>query len=62
VAPERAAAVLDRAAAAGVRAVEIGVAGGDRLTAEGAFSVPLADAHAAWRDAVPALVAADVHV
>ena len=62
VAPERAAAVLDRAAAAGVRAVDIGVAGGDRLTAEGAFSVPLADAHAAWRDAVPALVAADVHV
>jgi phosphoribosylformylglycinamidine synthase II len=62
VAPDRVGAVLDRAAAAGVRAVDLGHAGGDRLTAEGAFSVSLADAHAAWRDAIPARVAGDVHV
>jgi phosphoribosylformylglycinamidine synthase len=46
--------VLRRATDAGVSAVDIGVAGGDRLVAEGAFDVPLADATRAWRDAIPA--------
>ena len=62
VTPDRLAEVLARASAAGVRAVDLGAAGGDRLCAPGAFDVPLADAHAAWRDAIPALVDADVHV
>jgi phosphoribosylformylglycinamidine synthase II len=62
VAPAAVDGVLERARAAGVRAVDLGVAGGDRLVATGAFDVALADARAAWRDAIPALVAADVHV
>jgi len=62
VTPDRLAEVLTRAGAAGVRAADLGVAGGDRLVAPGAFDVALADAHAAWRDAIPALVDADVHV
>ena len=40
--------------AAGVPARRLGTAGGDRLVAEGAFSVALADATHAWRDAIPA--------
>ena len=55
-------AVLRRAGDAGVRAVAIGTAGGDRLVAQGAFDVALADATTPWRDAIPNLVAADVHV
>jgi phosphoribosylformylglycinamidine synthase len=62
VAPDRLADVLTRAADGGVRAVDLGVAGGDRLVATGTFDVPLADALAAWRDAIPTLVDADVHV
>ena len=62
VTPDRLAEVLGRAAAAGVRAVALGVAGGDRLVATGAFDVALADARSAWCDAIPALVDADVHV
>ena len=62
VAPDRLADVLRRAGDAGVRAVDLGTAGGDRLVAAGAFDVALADAHAAWRDAIPGLVDADVHV
>ncbi len=45
--------VLTRAAAGGVRAADVGVAGGDRLLAREAFDVPLADAARAWRDAIP---------
>jgi phosphoribosylformylglycinamidine synthase len=60
--PANVASVLARASDAGVRAVSIGTAGGDRLVAEGAFDVALADATTAWRDAIPNLVAADVHV
>jgi phosphoribosylformylglycinamidine synthase len=48
--------VLTRARAAGVPAVDIGVAGGDRLVAGGAFDVAVADAAAAWRDAIPCLL------
>ena len=62
VTPDRLAEVLARAGDAGVRAVDLGTAGGDRLVASGAFDVALADAHATWRDAIPALVDADVHV
>ncbi|MFM8304072.1 MAG: phosphoribosylformylglycinamidine synthase subunit PurL [Actinomycetota bacterium] len=62
VTPHRQAEVRDRAAAAGVRAVDLGTAGGDRLVATGAFDVALADAAAVWRDAIPQLVDADVHV
>jgi phosphoribosylformylglycinamidine synthase subunit PurL len=53
VAPETAAAVVDRARAANVPALLLGKAGGDRLVADGAFAVPLADAATAWRDAIP---------
>jgi phosphoribosylformylglycinamidine synthase subunit PurL len=52
--------VLARAAAAGVPATEIGTAGGDRLVARGAFDIALADASAAWRDAIPNALGADV--
>ena len=41
------------APAAGVPASRLGVAGGDRLVADGAFDVALADATDAWRDAIP---------
>jgi phosphoribosylformylglycinamidine (FGAM) synthase-like enzyme len=51
-------AVLERAAAAGVPAEVVGRAGGDRLVAEGAFSVDLAVATHAYRDALPELMGA----
>jgi len=60
--PDRVADVVGRAGSAGVRAVDLGVAGGDRLVATGAFDVGLAEALATWRDAIPGLVEADVHV
>jgi phosphoribosylformylglycinamidine synthase len=60
--PANVPSVLTRAQDAGVRAVAIGIADGNRLVAGGAFDVALADATAAWRDAIPNLVAADVHV
>jgi phosphoribosylformylglycinamidine synthase len=56
VAPEHVAAVLGRASAAGVPAAVIGQAVGDQCIADGAFSVRLADAHTAWRDAIPNLM------
>ena len=56
VAPEQVAAVLGAAAAAGVPAAVIGQAGGDQCIADGAFSVPLATAHATWHDAIPNLM------
>jgi phosphoribosylformylglycinamidine synthase subunit PurL len=45
--------VLTRAGAAGVPAIDIGAARGDRLVAVDAFDVSLADATRAWRDAIP---------
>jgi phosphoribosylformylglycinamidine (FGAM) synthase-like enzyme len=45
--------VLRRAADAGIHAVDLGAAGGDRLVVEGAVDVALADAERAWRDAIP---------
>ena len=60
--PAAVAAVLGRAGDAGVRAVAIGTAGGDRLVIDGAVDIALTDATTAWRDAIPNLVAADVHV
>jgi len=62
VAPDRLDEVLARAANAGVRAVDVGTAGGDRLVVAGAIDVALAEAHSVWRDAIPRLVDADVHV
>jgi phosphoribosylformylglycinamidine synthase subunit PurL len=52
--------VLARAATAGVAAVDVGAAAGDRLVARGAFDVPLADASTAWRDAIPTALGAEV--
>jgi phosphoribosylformylglycinamidine synthase len=60
--PAAVAAVLRRAHDASVRAVTIGTAGGERLVVRGAIDVPLHDAATTWRDAIPNLVAADVHV
>jgi len=57
---ERVDDVLGRAAAAGVPAAKIGVAGGDRLRWAGAFDVDLPDAEHAWRDALPAALAGGV--
>ena len=45
--------VVRRATAAGVPAVELGEATGDRLVMDGAFDVALADAATAWREALP---------
>jgi phosphoribosylformylglycinamidine synthase len=57
---ERVDEVLGRAAAAGVPAAVIGVAGGDRLRWAGAFDVDLTEADRAWRDALPAALAGGV--
>jgi phosphoribosylformylglycinamidine (FGAM) synthase-like enzyme len=46
--------VLAMAADAGVPAAEIGTAGGDRLSAPGAFDVGLDDAQRAWSNGLPA--------
>jgi phosphoribosylformylglycinamidine synthase len=53
VAPDAAAAVVDRARTANVPALLLGRAGGDRLVADGAFDAALAEATSAWRDAIP---------
>ncbi len=58
VAPDRVDAVLDRSRTAGVPARVIGVASGDRLAATGAFSVTLAAATHAYRDALPTIMGA----
>jgi phosphoribosylformylglycinamidine synthase len=52
----RVAGVLGRAVTAAVPASVLGVARGQVLEAEGAFRVALADAEAAWRDALPRLL------
>ena len=53
VAPAHVEQVLAGAARPACPCAIIGVAGGDRLVAEGAFDVALADATTAWRDAIP---------
>jgi len=58
VAPERVGEVLDRAAAAGLAAAEIGEARGERLVARGAFDLTLAEAEIAWRGAIPTAMGA----
>ena len=60
VTPERVAAAVDRARAAGVEAAELGEATGDRIVAEGAFDVALAAATRTWRDAIPSRLGVDV--
>ncbi len=52
--PARADDLVERARAANVPAQRLGTAGGDRLVADGAFTVALTDATTAWRDAFPA--------
>jgi phosphoribosylformylglycinamidine synthase len=54
--PARADDLVERARAANVPAQRLGTAGGDRLAADGAFDVSLADAAHAWRDALPDLL------
>jgi phosphoribosylformylglycinamidine synthase subunit PurL len=54
VPPEAMAAVEERAAAAGVGAVRLGLGGGDRLVVKGLVDVALADAVDAWRNRLPA--------
>ena len=57
VAAEQVVAVLGAAAAAGVPAAVVGQAGGDQCIADGAFAVPLVEAHRAWHEAIPTLMA-----
>jgi phosphoribosylformylglycinamidine synthase len=52
-------AVVARAGRAGVPAIVVGAAGGDRIVAQGAFDVSLAAADGAWRGALPRLLARD---
>ncbi|HEY3240878.1 MAG TPA: AIR synthase-related protein, partial [Acidimicrobiia bacterium] len=60
---DQVAEVVARAREAGVAAVELGVAGGDRLTFDGCFDVSLDEAASAWRDALPTALAGDaVHL
>ena len=51
--PQLADDLVERARTANVPAQRLGTAGGDRLVADGAFAVTLADATTAWRDALP---------
>jgi phosphoribosylformylglycinamidine synthase len=59
VEPARLEVVLARAAAAGVAATDLGVAGGDRLVAAGAFDVAVSEAATTWREAIPKLLGRD---
>jgi phosphoribosylformylglycinamidine synthase len=52
VAPDDVDGVLDRAREVGVRAADLGEAGGDRIVS-GDFDVGVADAARAWREAIP---------
>jgi phosphoribosylformylglycinamidine synthase len=54
--PPALAEVTRRASAAGVPAVEVGSAGGDRLVVDGMVDLPLADVVASWRGKLPALL------
>ncbi len=58
VAPDRLNEVLGRAGSGRVPAVILGDAGGADLHADGAFSVPWADADHAWREAIPSIMRA----
>src|ERR1700710_953958 len=58
VAPNRLNEVLGRAGSGRVPAMILGDASGSVLHADGAFSVPLADADHAWRDAIPSIMRA----
>jgi phosphoribosylformylglycinamidine synthase len=57
VTADQVAAVLGVAAVAGVPAAVVGQAGGDQCIADGAFTVPLADARRTWQTAIPNLMA-----
>ncbi|MET0728936.1 MAG: phosphoribosylformylglycinamidine synthase subunit PurL, partial [Acidimicrobiales bacterium] len=50
--------VLRAADAAGVAAVQVGVAGGDRLVVEGLVDLGMEETIAAWRDRLPAAIGA----
>ena len=54
VAPDALAEVVARHEAAGVPAVRLGLATGDRLVVKDLLDVGLADLTASWRDALPA--------
>jgi len=54
--------VLRRAADAGIHAVDLGPAQGDRLVIEGVVDVALADAERVWREAIPNALGATVGV
>jgi phosphoribosylformylglycinamidine synthase len=54
--------VLIRAADAGVAARSVGMTGGHRIIVNGVLDVALDDAAAAWRGAIPSLVAGDVPI
>jgi phosphoribosylformylglycinamidine synthase len=56
VEPARVDEISARAAAAGVPWFDLGVAGGDRLIAEGAFDVSVSEVATAWREAIPRLL------
>jgi phosphoribosylformylglycinamidine synthase len=52
--------VQERARVRGVEVVDLGVAGGDRITIGSAIDLTLAEATAAWRDRLPAALGAGV--
>ena len=54
VPPEQLDGVLGRAADAGVTAVHLGRAGGDRFVVQGLVDLPVAEVRRAWRDRLPA--------
>jgi phosphoribosylformylglycinamidine synthase len=54
--------VLGRASSAKVPAMVLGDAGGAELRSDGAFTVPLAVAERAWREAIPSIMGAAVDV
>jgi phosphoribosylformylglycinamidine synthase len=56
--PDAAQAIFRQATAAAIPATFLGGSGGDRLVVEGLLDMALADADAAWRDAIPMAVAA----
>ena len=57
VAPDALAGVVAAAEAAGVEAVRIGLATGDRLHVKDVLDIPLDEATTAWRDHLPAALA-----
>ena len=53
VSPDNLTAVLNAAEHAGVPAVRLGLASGDRLQVKGLVDIALDDAHTEWRDRLP---------